>query len=124
MKRDYESLFILKPDFTEEEVDSEVKGVKDVIEGAGGQIIEEDRWGKRRLAYLVKKHRYGYYVLLRHSLDSEALEKLNRHFRLNENILKSMTVIFDEAAGRVPAAQAHEGGEESSSGDDKEKGDG
>jgi len=115
MDTDYESLFILKPDFAEEEIDKEVKAVRDIIEAEGGAIIEEDRWGKRRLAYLIKKNRYGYYVLLRYTLNSGSAEKVERHFRLNENVLKAMTVLFDGAAGRgLVTAEEGEGKGESS----------
>ncbi|MGK7344530.1 MAG: 30S ribosomal protein S6 [Candidatus Nitrospinota bacterium M3_3B_026] len=100
MAKDYESLFILKPDLADEEIDKEVESVKESIKSAGGSIIEEDRWGKKRLAYLVRKNRYGYYVLLRFSLDPAALSGLDHGLRLNENTLKHMIVLYDGSAGR------------------------
>lgn len=120
MTKDYESLFILKPDLADEEIDKEVESVKEYIQSAGGSIIEEDKWGKKRLAYLVKKNRYGYYVLLRFSMAPAALSGLDRRLRLNENTLKHMVVFFDGSAGRkdepegektAGAAPAPDGGE-------------
>ena len=110
-RKDYESLFILKPDFTEEEVDREVQAVKDIITEGDGSIDGEDRWGKKRLAYLVKKHRYGYYVLLRYSLEPGLIGKIDRHFRLSENVLKSMTVLRSSAGEKKEEVAASAAGE-------------
>lgn len=101
MTRDYESLFIIRPDLTDDHIEKEIAAVRDIITGDGGSILSEEKWGKKRLGFPIKKHRYGYYALIRHTSDSQLLAKLTRHFRLNENSLKAMTVIFDGGAGRI-----------------------
>ncbi len=65
VNRDYEALLIVRADLTEEEIEKEIDGIVDLIKSEGGTIIEDDRWGKKRLAYLIKKQRYGFYTLLR-----------------------------------------------------------
>ncbi|MBI5815846.1 MAG: 30S ribosomal protein S6 [Nitrospinae bacterium] len=104
MTNDYESIFIVRPDLSDEDIEKELAAVRSLIEGEGGSIISEDKWGKRRLGYPIRKHRYGYYDVLRYTVDSGAVTKVDRHFRLNENIVKSMTVLFDGSAGRYAVA--------------------
>ncbi|MBI4827241.1 MAG: 30S ribosomal protein S6 [Nitrospinae bacterium] len=98
--KDYETLFIIKPDLSDEDVEKETGLALKIIEGDSGSIIEKSLWGKKRLAYSIAKQRYGHYVLLRFSAPSVTPEKLTRHFRFNENILKGMVVMYDAAAGR------------------------
>ena len=97
---DYETLFILKPDLSEEEIDAEISKLNAAVEANNGSIIEEDRLGKRRLAYPIKKQRYGFYSLLRFTLDSGSISEIEKVFRFNENYLKNIILIFDAAAGR------------------------
>ncbi|MBI4666820.1 MAG: 30S ribosomal protein S6 [Nitrospinae bacterium] len=121
MQRDYETVFIVKPDLADEQIDKEINTVKDLITAEGGSIMEEDRWGKKRLGYAIRKNRYGFYTLLRYSLETGKMPVIDRHFRLNENILKSLTVYFDGAAGRMapgaaPARAESDAGDESEAG--------
>ena len=62
--RIYENLFIVKPDATEEEIDHLVDQMSKNVTTAGGTIDKVDKWGKRRLAYRMEKHREGSYVLM------------------------------------------------------------
>ncbi len=108
MPQDYESLYIIKADLSDEEIEKETEAVTKLVETEGGSIIDQSGWGKKRLAYAIKKQRYGFFALLRFSADQKIPEKLTRHFRFNENILKGMVVIYDGAAGRVVEAQKPE----------------
>jgi len=98
--RDYETLFIIKAELSDEDIKKAVDGVTGIAEADGGSIISLDLWGKKRLAYPIKKQRYGFYALLRFSAAPTTPENLNRHYRFNEDILKGMVVLFDGAAGR------------------------
>lgn len=100
MPQDYESLYIVKADLSEEDIDKEIESITTLVESEGASIIELSKWGKKRLAYAMKKQRYGFYVLLRFTAETSVPEKLTRHFRFNENILKGMIVLYDTAAGR------------------------
>lgn len=101
MTRDYETLFIIRPDLTDDSIEKEIAAVRDMITADGGSVISEEKWGKKRLGFSIKKHRYGYYALIRHTSDSQLVAKLTRRLELNETSLKAMTVIFDGGAGRM-----------------------
>jgi small subunit ribosomal protein S6 len=116
INKDYETLFIVKADLTDEEIDKEINDIVELVKSDGGTIIEEDRWGKKRLAFVIKKQRYGFYVLLRFTANSLAPEKLNRQFRFNENLLKGMIVLFDGAAGRKSPEKLKEEAERAAAG--------
>lgn len=93
--RAYESMFILAPSLDAEGTKREVDAVKSVIESVGGAITAEKEWGRRRLAYPIRDHSEGTYEILRFSADPSKLAELYRHFKLNENVLRSL-VIQDE----------------------------
>ena len=94
--RIYEELFIVDPDASEEEIDSLVGQVEGVVKDADGAIDKVDKWGKRKLAYRIKKHEEGYYVLIQFSSDAEAVKEIERQFRVNDLVLKYITVRIDE----------------------------
>lgn len=108
MPQDYESLYIVKTDLSDEKIEQVIEAVSKLVEEEGGSIIELSLWGKKRLAYPMRKQKYGFYALLRFSAAKTVPEKLTRHFRFNENILKGIIVLFDGAAGRVPEVQKKE----------------
>ena len=100
--RTYEILFIVRPDLPEEEIDGLVEPLKTVITGAGGVVDKLDKWGKRRLAYRVKKHREGYYTLLQFSTArAETVKELERRLRVSDTVIKFLTVRIDEELKRM-----------------------
>ena len=88
----YESIFIIHPELREEEVEEQTKRVENLITRLGGEISKTERWGKKRLAYAVNKHRYGFYVLMRLRANPGVLQELERHYRLTEAIIKSLVI--------------------------------
>jgi small subunit ribosomal protein S6 len=101
--RIYEVLFIIRPDVQEEEIDGVVEPLKGVVAGSGGVVDKVDKWGKRRLAYRVKKYREGYYVLLQFSTEkaSELVKELERRLRVSDTVIKFLTVRIDEELKRL-----------------------
>ena len=95
--RIYEELFIIKPDATEEEIDQIIEQMQGVITHAGGTIDKLDKWGKRRLAYRVDKHREGYYVLIQFTAGPETVHELERRLRVTDAVIKFLTVRIDES---------------------------
>jgi small subunit ribosomal protein S6 len=93
-KNIYETIVVLHPELTEEEAEAGVQNVVQFLEGRSGEIIRVDRAGKRRLAYPVAKQRYGYYSLFHYRVESEVLIDLERSFRLNERVLRYLTVRY------------------------------
>ena len=95
-KRMYETVFVLHPELTEEDVEASVRDVVNLLEGKDSEIIRTERGGKRRLAYPVRKQRYGYYNLIHFRAGSEALTELERLYRLSDRFMRHLTVRFDK----------------------------
>ena len=105
--RIYEELFIIKPDATEEEIDQIVEQMTGVVTAAGGAIDKLEKWGKRRLAYRVDKHREGYYVLIQFSCGPETVKELERRLRVTDSVIKFLTVRIDETLKRLEKRKKH-----------------
>jgi small subunit ribosomal protein S6 len=117
--REYETVFVLHPTYEEKEFEAEIQAVSDLITASGGSIIEVDRWGRRRLAYDIKKVHEGIYTLLRYKSDPGVLKDIERRFRMNERMLRYMTVISEGPLAPPRAEGGSDGpgtGERSSSG--------
>lgn len=102
----YEALYIIRPEVAEDEVQTIVDEAQKLVTDQNGTIVRSEVWGKRRLAYEVKKQTEGIYVLLRFTAEMAALPKLEMYFRLKEEILRYMNVKFDEQTLRLEAEQA------------------
>jgi len=119
----YETIFIIHPELNEEDVEEHIKRVENLVTRLGGEILKTERWGKKRLAYEVDKHRYGFYVLLRLQGSAALLPELERHYRLTEGIIKSLLIRLKAEPKDELAMVAHEvSGEEEdhSLGEDEE----
>ncbi len=88
----YESIFILHPDLNSEQSEKITEAMAGVVEKNGGKIHVIDNWGVKRLAYEVKKQRKGHYVLMQFAGDGGALQELERSYRLNDGVIKYMTL--------------------------------
>jgi small subunit ribosomal protein S6 len=105
----YETIFIIHPELNEEDVEEHIKRVENLVTRLGGEIIKTERWGKKRLAYEVNKHRYGFYVLLRLRGSSAFLPELERHYRLTEGIIKSLVIRLKAEPKDEPVMVTHDG---------------
>jgi len=76
----------------EETLVSAIEKVNSLVTGNGGEIVNEDRWGKRRFQYEINKIREGYYVVLKFKLNPESLDELNRVLKLNEDIVRYLLI--------------------------------
>ena len=94
--RIYEQLFIVRPDATDEEVDPIVEQLKTVITHAGGTVDKTEKWGVRKLAYRVLKHKEGQYILLQFTAKPETVKEIERRLRVADLVLKFLTVRIDE----------------------------
>lgn len=115
--RQYETIFIVNPDLEENETNNVIDGVKSVIETNGGRILTTDLWGKRRLAYPIKRRNDGYYALLVFESDPKFVRELNTYYRIAEPIIKYMVVNFEgeisESQEDVPVSKGDEDADES-----------
>jgi small subunit ribosomal protein S6 len=86
--RDYELIYIVHPDLDETAFTELVEKVKGWITDAGGVIVKEDLWGKRKMAYEIRKQREGQYVFLRVQMDPTFGVQLERNLRLTESVMR------------------------------------
>jgi small subunit ribosomal protein S6 len=99
--RIYENLFIVKPDATEEEIDHLVETMSKSVTTNGGTIDKVDKWGKRRLAYRIEKHREGSYILMQFTAEPSTVKEFERRLRVQDSVMKFLTVRIDETLKRL-----------------------
>lgn len=94
----YESAVIINAALDDEQIEGEVSRLKEYIINLGGEIIEIDKWGRKRLAYMVNKSKIGYYAIYRFYAPSNIIAKLERSYILDDNILRFLTIQLDQDA--------------------------
>lgn len=92
MKSNYESIFIIKPTLSDEETEKVIQKMRDIITSGGGEVVNVENWGKKKLAYEIKKHKKGHYVLFHFKGEGPILKELERNYRLSDSIIKFLTV--------------------------------
>jgi len=103
--RTYESVVVIDSLIKSEEINAIIEKIERIISNNGGKILEIDRWGKRRLAYEIKKRQYGYYVDFIFEAPSNLINVLERDYGLDENILRYLTVHLNKRALEHKAQQ-------------------
>ena len=104
--RVYEVLFIADPNLGEPEVDALTATVQGFLEKEGAKIQKVEKWGKKRLAYLIGKHREGSYVLLVVEAQASAIKEVERRIRVTDGVVKFMTVRVDEELRKAERRKA------------------
>jgi small subunit ribosomal protein S6 len=94
--RTYEVAFIAAPTLTPEELDAFVAQMKTVVEGKNGTVTKVDNWGKKSLAYKIKRFRDGYYVILTLEADGAIIAELERRFRVADHVIRFISVRTDQ----------------------------
>lgn len=84
----YDVIYILDPNSTTEEMTAVGTKVEQIVGDSKGTVLKKDDWGKRRLAYSVKKHREGHYVFYHVSVSPETVAEITRNLRLLEKVIK------------------------------------
>ena len=87
-----ETMYILRPDIAEEEVNKHIEKYNKLLEDMGGTILDSQMRGKRRLAYTIAKNREGIYVQLSHQGDGQHIEKIEKAMRLSDDVIRYMTI--------------------------------
>jgi small subunit ribosomal protein S6 len=106
----YESLFIIRPSLTDEETSALMQKMKGVAEKAGAQFIKADNWGRKKLAYEVRRERKGTYMYFYFRAPNNTVGELERAYRLEDNIIKFLTVHLEKEL--VPRRSAEAPSEE------------
>lgn len=94
--RVYEILFIVDPNLGEPEVDALATQVQGYAEKEGGRVQKAEKWGKKRLAYVIGKHREGSYVLLVVEGRGSMVKEVERRIRVTDGVIRFLTVRVDE----------------------------
>jgi len=90
--RSYESVLILKPDIDEARADEALEKIGEFIKSNGGACLKIEKWGKKRLAYRIRKNRFGIYLNIYHTLDSAKVAALESKYMLFDLIIKFMVL--------------------------------
>lgn len=103
----YETTFITDAQYSESEIEAEIKKVEELITSNGGEIVETQRWGIRRLAYEIKHKRQGYYAHFLYRASTSMPPLLENAFKVNERIVRFLTVVSEiDLDARVEQAEA------------------
>jgi small subunit ribosomal protein S6 len=113
----YETTFILEPGLDESRVNEEIERVSQWILDLGGEVLEVQRWGKRRLAYEINKKRDGIYTMILHQSPGPVIKEVERRMSLNESYMRVLSVLHvppeltrAQVEGEAVAAAAGEDG--------------
>ena len=114
----YENMVILNAGISDEEADSAINKIKELVASQGGEVLKVDVWGRRRLSYEIKKQKKGLYVLFFYKAPSATIKKLEDFFKVFDTVLKYMVIKLGakqvrdlEKAEAVAAAPSEQKGE-------------
>lgn len=107
-ERQYDLIFICRPDTPEPEIDKVITTVEHAATEKGGKVESTEKWGRRRMAYVVKRLREGYYVyMVVRSTHSEVIKELERRLKVADPVIKYLTVRLDEELKRQQKLKKH-----------------
>ncbi|MGM0497221.1 MAG: 30S ribosomal protein S6 [Bacteroidota bacterium] len=98
MQKHYETVFITTPVLSEEQMKEAVTKFRNILKENGAEIVFEESWGLRKLAYPIDKKSTGFYYLIEFKVDSQVIDHLEIEFKRDERILRFMTVAMDKYA--------------------------
>lgn len=107
MDRLYEVMYIVRPDAADEEIDKLIAGFESTVTNGGGVVKSSEKWGRRKLAYTVRKFNDGFYILLTVEANGAVVAELERRLRVTEPVIKFITVRIDEEEKRLAKIRAH-----------------
>ena len=94
--REYETIFILKPDVTNEVIGATNSKIRGVLEAGGGTLLKIENWGRRKLSYEVKKQLKGIYIFFRYLGNPGLVEEVERNLRLTDSVIRQYSVKIAE----------------------------
>lgn len=92
----YENIVILNASLSDEELETATGKIKDLITNSGGEILKTDAWGRRKLAYEVRKHKKGFYLLILFRVASSFIKKLEDYYKVYDPVIKYMVIKLDK----------------------------
>jgi small subunit ribosomal protein S6 len=94
----YETTFIVNAALDDPQIDAVIDKVKEVLTKSDATIMELAKWGRKRFAYPIKKKNNGFYVICEFSSSGDLVARLERHFLLEENIIRFLIIALDKKA--------------------------
>jgi small subunit ribosomal protein S6 len=94
--RNYELGFVIHPEVEQSDVTQAVDKIGQYVSASGGEVTSVDVWGRRALAYPIRKQKEGTYVFLHAQLDPQAIQELERNLKLDEEILRYLLLRLDD----------------------------
>ena len=94
----YETVFILTPVLSDDQMKEAVGKFKKILTDNGAEILNEENWGLKKLAYAIEKKSTGFYVLIEFKANPEVIDKLEVNYRRDEKVLRYLTVKMEKYA--------------------------
>jgi small subunit ribosomal protein S6 len=103
--KEYELTVLIHPDL-EADLETPLNKVRDIVKNAGGKILREDNWGKKKLAYPINREEFAVYVYMDVELPADAPLKISNIFNITDEVIRYLLVTVDEKARRALEEQA------------------
>jgi small subunit ribosomal protein S6 len=104
--RNYEMIFIVRPDVAEDDIQKLIAQMEGVVASAGGKVDKVERMGRRRLAYRIEKQREGFYILFYVQGTGDTVKEFERRLKVTDAVIKHLTVCTDEILKRAEKFKA------------------
>lgn len=98
MDHTYETIFICPAELVQEKIEATLEKVKSIINKANGKISAAELWGRRKLAYPIRRNRDGFYIYVAFTSPPGTISQLDHHYRVTDTILRGLTVKVDQRA--------------------------
>lgn len=96
--KNYEAVFILTPVLSDDQMKDAVSRFKSTLIDSGAEILNEENWGLKKLAYPIQNKKTGFYVLIEFKAEATIVDKLEIEFRRDERVMRFLTVALDKYA--------------------------
>lgn len=107
MMNQYETVFILTPVLSEDQMKETVNKFKTLLTEKGAEIVNEENWGLKKMAYPIEKKSTGFYQLFEFKAEPEVIERLEIGFRRDERVIRFLTVKLDKYAAQYAEKRRH-----------------
>ena len=94
--RKYEVGLVISPDLEEEALTEAINKIEQWIGNDGGQVLNTNHWGRRKLAYPIRKFRDGYYIFFTAEMEPRAVKTLEQNFNISESVLRYLTILLED----------------------------
>ena len=93
----YETLYIVHPALESGRLKDIILDIESMLKNNGGDVVSTDIWGKKKLAYLIDKQKYGTYIMCQYTIDGQAVKEISQELELNSNILRYLISKIDSS---------------------------